>query len=150
MIERTFDEEFISRIALNEEIIDDMLQDGESIADCGFNFEQTVYLKYKDFGLFILKPITNTVVDIHPVFLKGQRSEAVKAMGLALNWIFENCHSMLNKVVAQFPANRKEIKLYALKCGFKVEGINRESFLKNGKYLDQVMVGITRGEVCQA
>ena len=150
MIERTFNEEFISRIALDSQIIDDMLQDGESVDDCGFNFEQTVYLKYKDFGLFILKPITNAVVDIHPVFLKGKRSEAIKAMGLALDWIFKNSHSMLNKVVAQFPANRKEIKLYALKCGFKVEGINRESFLKDGEYLDQVMVGITRGETCQA
>lgn len=150
MIERTFDEQYIKSIAFNKEIIGDMLQDCESLEDCGIDLQNNCYLRYNDFGLFILKPVTNTVLDIHPVFLKGKRAEAIKAMYLALNWIFENCHKNLNKVIAQFPSYRKEIKLYALKCGFKVEGINRKSFLKDGKYLDQIMVGITRGEACQA
>jgi hypothetical protein len=150
MIERTYDENFVKSIALSGEILPDLLQDNESIHDCGFDFENKVFLKYKDFGVFILKPLTNTVLDIHPVFLKKGRSEAKKAMKLALEWINNNCGSHVNKVVAQFPEYRKEISFYASQCGFKKEGINRASFLKGGEFLDQVMVGITRGEICQA
>lgn len=150
MIERTYDEQFIKSIALNGDVINDLLQDNETIKDCGFDLEKDCFLKYKDFGLFILKPLSNTVLDIHPVFLKKGRGEAYKAMGLALKWINENCGEHVNKIVAQYPEYRKEITLYATKCGFKKEGINRGSFLKNGKFLDQIMVGITRGEICQA
>ncbi|WP_307891303.1 GNAT family N-acetyltransferase [Acinetobacter seifertii] len=84
---------------------------------------------------------------MHTCLLPSLRgSRAVEAGKLILKLIFEN-HQ---KVISWIPENNRKAKLFAQMLGFQVEGINRASFLKDGKLLDQFLVGLTKGEYsCQ-
>jgi len=154
IVERTFDIDKIKYIALNPELIGDLLESNCSIDDCGFDAEYDCYLAIKKddelIGLYILKPISKTVLDLHPMILPKYRKYSLKSMKSVFNWILNHCNDSVKKVVAQFPATEKNIKSFAIKCGFKEEGVNRLSFLKDKKLVDQIMVGITLDEIKEA
>lgn len=42
--------------------------------------------------------------------------------------------------------NTISIKFYTEKCGWKIEGVKKEFFFRNGMYHDKVVVGITKAE----
>lgn len=72
---------------------------------------------------------------------------AARAAQLLLQHLFEvvGC----DKVVTNVPAYNRAALRFAKTFG-QVEGINRASFLRNGKLEDQIMLGITRKEwTCQ-
>lgn len=148
--ERTYDLKIIESVAFNKEIIGDLLEDGQTINDCGFDTEYDCYLtvKLKDelIAIYILKPKSLTVLDIHPMVIPEYRKRYCnKSLRCVFKWILDNC--TVQKVVAQFPSTSKNIERFAVHNGFKKEGINRLSFMKNGELIDQVMVGITRKEI---
>lgn len=82
----------------------------------------------------------------------------VRQFGLeAIDWGFR--HTSYCKIVAMIPYfNRLTIKL-CLGCGFSEEGCVTKSFLKNWKFYDQIVYGLTKtdfyndrikeGEQCQ-
>ena len=52
----------------------------------------------------------------------------------------------LNKIYSDVLLyNTKALKLYLL-LGFKTEGINREAYFKNGKFVDSIHIGLLRSE----
>lgn len=58
--------------------------------------------------------------------------------------------SNYQKAISYTPSTNKKALLYALRLGFKKEGVLTQSFLKNGELLDQTLVGLTKGEyLCQ-
>lgn len=149
--ERTKDLQLIRSAAFNKKIIIDLLEDGETIKDCDFNVEEdcflSVTLKDKLIAIYILKPKSNTVLDIHPMVIPEHRNHGNKSMMCVFEWIINNCARTMQKVVAEFPSKSKNIERFAIHNGFKKEGVNRLSFMKNGELLDQTIVGITRKEI---
>lgn len=99
-------------------------------------------------GLFVLITQNSKSVEIHTCLLPTLRgSKAIEAGKLILSLIFKN----YEKVISWIPENNRKAKLFSLRLGFEIEGINRASFLKNGKLQDQFLVGLTKGEyLCQS
>lgn len=79
----------------------------------------------------------------------GEKNYWGKGLGTdALRTILKFCFNKLkfNRVgLAVFPFNKRAIKCYE-KCGFRVEGRQRQSIYKNGKFVDDIMMGITRSD----
>jgi RimJ/RimL family protein N-acetyltransferase len=52
----------------------------------------------------------------------------------------------LNRIELEvFPYNKRGLRCYE-KCGFKKEGIKRQAVKKNGKFIDKIIMGITRSD----
>ena len=52
----------------------------------------------------------------------------------------------LNRVeLGVFPHNPRGIRCYE-KCGLKVEGVKRQAIRKNGKFIDDIIMGITKDD----
>nr|WP_206076217.1 GNAT family protein [Marinitoga lauensis] len=67
-----------------------------------------------------------------------------EAMKLLVNFIFDEMN--INKVKLHvFSFNKRAIRSYE-KVGFKVEGVLREQIFREGKYHDEIIMGILRRE----
>jgi RimJ/RimL family protein N-acetyltransferase len=61
---------------------------------------------------------------------------------MILNFCFKRLK--LNRVeLGVFSYNQRGYRCYE-KCGFKFEGVKKQAILKNGKYIDEIMMGILR------
>ena len=99
-------------------------------------------------GLFNVRPLNSVCLQIHPIILKAFRGEKGFTAGReAIQWIFNNTE--YRKVTGQTPFPYRHAKLFALRCGMREEGVNRYSFLKNGKLHHQWHLGVTKEEACR-
>lgn len=107
------------------------LEDGRYIGGCGIN-----HINWK-----------NSVITVG-IFIgdknywgKGYGTDAMKTL---VKFIFEQMN--INKIKLQvFSFNERAIKSYE-KCGFKVEGILRKEIFRDGKYHDEIIMGLLREE----
>lgn len=95
-------------------------------------------------GVLQVDGATSIEVNIHPYLLKKYRYLG-REMLKEFFKIFLNTD--YQKVTAQIPICYKQVFNFAKKMGFKLEGINRQSAIKQGQILDQWMIGITREEM---
>jgi RimJ/RimL family protein N-acetyltransferase len=142
--------------AVNQIILNEFIQDDIS-DDLTKNMKLTylpnhvewlgVYVDDKLKGLYLLIAQNSITAEIHTCLLPDVRGvKAIQAGKALLLHLF----SKYKKAISYIPEYNKKATLYASMLGFKIEGINRESFLKNGKIHDQYLVGITKGEfTCQ-
>jgi RimJ/RimL family protein N-acetyltransferase len=96
-------------------------------------------------GLYNVHPNNGTTLQIHPLIppeIRGKR--AYRSAREVLKWIFGN--TKYQKVVCQIPVIYRNVKLFAMQSGMKEEGLNRKSYLKNGKIHDQWHLGIAKQE----
>jgi len=72
------------------------------------------------------------------------RGVGTEVMNILLRYVFTelNLHRLSLTV---FEYNQRAIRLYE-KCGFKIEGINREYHFRDGRRWDLVSMGILREE----
>ncbi|WP_288384601.1 DUF2824 family protein [uncultured Acinetobacter sp.] len=99
-------------------------------------------------GLYALVPQNGTTAEIHTCLLPHFRGKkAFDAGRLLLDHLF----SKYQKAISYVPEYNRKAKLYAQVLGFTVEGINRSSYLKNNRLIDQFLVGLTKEEyLCQS
>ena len=84
-------------------------------------------------------------MQIHPMMPKSTRGKrAYNSAQEVLRWIFTT--TKYQKVVCEIPVIYRNVKLFAMKAGMKEEGLNRFSYLKNGKIIDQWHLGIAKQE----
>ncbi|KLO21664.1 acetyltransferase [Marinitoga sp. 1197] len=105
-------------------------EDNKYIGGCGI-----VSVDWKNsvttVGIFLGKPFWN----------KGYGTDAMKVL---INFIFNEMN--VNKVKLHvFSFNKRAIKSYE-KVGFKIEGILREEIFREGKYHDEIIMGLLRNE----
>ncbi|OQY09032.1 MAG: GNAT family N-acetyltransferase [Marinitoga sp. 4572_148] len=108
----------------------ELKETNEYIGGCGINnvdWKNSV----ATVGVFIGKPFFN----------KGYGTEA---MDLLVDFVFNEMN--MNKVKLHvFSFNKRAIKSYE-KVGFKVEGVLREQIFREGKYHDEIIMGLLRRE----
>ncbi len=98
-------------------------------------------------GVYRYHSLNAVTVKIHANVLPEHRTQYSKDSGTAaLDWLYNNAKGY-NKVVAEIPVIYDNVKKFTCSFGFKVEGINRMSYLKNGAIVDQWYLGITREEI---
>jgi RimJ/RimL family protein N-acetyltransferase len=94
-------------------------------------------------GLWMLHPQNGICWEIHTALLpdawgdKGHRAAKV-----ALEWIWT--HTPCRRIVTNVPEDNRLAFRFALAAGMTAYGVNRASFQKNGRLLDQACLGISR------
>lgn len=94
-------------------------------------------------GLFLFHPWNSVCFEAHTCVLPGFRGRAaVLASGMAAAWMFEN--TGCRKIVTHVPAWNRAAYALARRAGFRAEGVNRKSFLRNGRLCDQAIMGLSK------
>lgn len=148
MIQDFKDEAFIREIAtipaLWETIAEDGIDQDTWMPDIS---EGWLYASDEEgfVGIYNVHPSNSTTLQIHPMIppeTRGRR--AYESAVEVLDWIFTT--TKYQKVVCEIPVIYRNVKLFAMSAGMKEEGINRKSYLKNGKIHDQWHLGIAKQE----
>ena len=117
---------------------------------------QGLWLKWVDEGdstikaLCVFKVESIYVLEVHIHIPKQFRGKGTLDKGRDfLNWIVEQNLGKYVKINTKIPVIHRDVILFAMKLGFKREGTNRLSIVKNGILMDQAIMGLTFGEVAQ-
>lgn len=103
-------------------------------------------LQASPFTVFILHPWNSVCYEVHTIcHPEGWGGQTARACKAGMEWMFVNTNCQ--KIVTHVPTFNRAAKALALRAGMKPEGLNSKSFLKNGVLYDQVILGITKGEV---
>jgi hypothetical protein len=98
-------------------------------------------------GLAQLVPLNSIVLELHPQVFKKHRAKYNKVFFYELyKWILINA-TQYQKVNATMPVIYKHLKRFAMSVGFTLEGVDRQSHIKNGDIVDQWIFGITKKEL---
>ena len=141
--ERIHDEDAIATTLYHPDIWPLIRQDGPLFV---LNPTDHWYLFQKGndwLGMVCLSHRSNHCLSIHPMIFRAHRRKYAYAI------VFE-CLRMYQdyKIVAEIPQYRRELLNFAMKCGFTVEGLNRESLVKDGIIMNTIQLGITSREIC--
>ena len=100
-------------------------------------------LDEEDMGFFLFIQVNIVTVELHTCILPEYRGiKVVEAAQLVKDYIFNQAG--YRKIVTQVPWYNKSAIFMALRCGFKKEGINKQSFLKDGILFDQYYMGLCK------
>ena len=151
-VERTHDMAAVKAIITHPDIWPLASDDGSPDPE---NFEpaddpRLVYLLASDggrpAGVFVMVPVNAVTWDVHDVMLPGyQGLKAVVAARLALDLAFAETGA--RKLTAAIPESNQRAIRFALRLGFRMEGVSPKSFLRNGNLEDRIMLGFER-ETC--
>lgn len=98
-------------------------------------------------GMFMLHMQNGATIEVHTCLLPNARGKAKKLAKELIEWVWSNTNAQ--RLVTCVPEyNRLAMKL-ALDSGMKEYGLNPCGFIKNGKFHDVHLLGITRGAKCQ-
>jgi RimJ/RimL family protein N-acetyltransferase len=96
-------------------------------------------------AVIFLEPINSICYLVHVNFLKIARGkEAIQAGKDTLEYIFSE--TPCQKLIAWIAPMHDNVISFTIGMGFKLEGINKASFLKNGQLHDQHLYGLTKKE----
>lgn len=147
---RSIDEKLVGKI-LRDPIIYEAISGDNSPPRITYkpNIRIGIYvIVYKDdipIGLGITEKKSAAHYTVHYQVLPDHRGENALAGALeCLNWVWRNTQAI--KVTAEVPSLYPNVIEFGLSCGFKIEGTNKNSYIKKGKVFDQVYLGIERPE----
>lgn len=152
IIERTRDIDLINTIMFNDDIFNVVSEDGTTKERQRFDVYNEYWLKVlvgnKLVGLYNLHHSNQSTLEAHVHILPEFRNEhSQNSIIKVYGWLIENCGDEIVKFIAKIPSIYPNVLKFCLINGFKHEGINRKSYLKNGNLHDIDMVGITREEI---
>ena len=97
-------------------------------------------------GLWLFVPLNAVCWEVHTALLPhawGDRAR--RAAVVMLQWIWGN--TPCRRIVTHVPADNRLAYDFALAAGMQVFGIDEQSFLKGGRLLDQICLGINRPSI---
>jgi len=144
IVEQIFDKELIKQL-MEKVLISSDNDNPENFEPRVDNLNGWVIVKDYDKieGIAYIEQQTTTTALFHPYLLgdKGKGREMIKSV---LKWLLK---TEIHKFNISIPVIYQSTYNTAKKLRFIDEGINRESFLKNGEYHDQYLLGLTRSEI---
>lgn len=150
-IERTFNVDLIRAVVTEPRMWETVAEDNQEPTNYVPEVESECWLHVKDnmetIGLFQFKALNAITLEVHPYILPEYRGKIANEAGrMHLQWFADNA-TRYKKLVGSIPTIYKNVKLYTLMLGYREEGINKSSYLKNGEVHDQWYLGITRDEI---
>jgi len=98
-------------------------------------------------GLFFIHNINLTTIQLHAHILEPFRKKYAKEAGkLVITYFAHEMNDRIQKLIAEIPVCYPDVYHFSIKNGLKDEGINCKSILKNGEFMDQHRLGITKSE----
>lgn len=147
MIKVLTDPHEIGIIVNHHKIMEECREDGDTEIITEFDFNHWAYIgvyKTELIGLAEVRLDGLSVAEAHFKMLPEHRRAAHKHAKQIISFLFEKLP--INKVHAIVPVIYPHVIRFGIACGMQREGLIRQSFLKNGHYYDQVLLGITRYE----
>lgn len=151
-IYRTFDDNAIKSIMLNQEIWKTCAEEGQEQEDYEPETEADCWLILEAdegfIGAYNIHPHNSTTLELHAHVLPEFRKKyAFESGDLALEWIMNEAPESYQKVIAQIPECYQNVIDFTIGHGFTKEGVNRLSDRIDGVLYDQWLFGITRQEI---
>ena len=133
------DENFIldlmGRKGVKEFVTDDLTPEIKSL-----DISKSLIICCGDEGFFLFIPRNSITYEIHTAFVPECRGKKVNAyFEETANWLKKNTDC--RKIIAEIPEYNYRAKAAAVKSGFVAHGVNTNSFLKNGKIINQYIYG---------
>lgn len=95
-------------------------------------------------GLWLGYPLNGITYQTHICISEGYRGgRVVRASIRAVRWMFDN--SPCRKLVIFVPDCSTTVKIIAKAIGFEREGRLKNSFLRNGVLMDEIIYGLEKG-----
>ena len=146
-VQRTVNAELIKEVLSDQRLWSASTEDGtvpveEFWPDC----EAKVWLALIDSndqirGFLVGDVVSKAQVRVH-IAIRSEYwgdKENVALGKLGLEWYQEQG---AKKIIATIPTEDTQVLRFAQRCGLKREGINKQSFLRNGEMLDQYYLGL--------
>ena len=145
---RTLDYGIIIGLLADKQLFSEISEDGiDSYIPDVIN-EYWVLITDKELvGAYRVHQVNSITYQIHAFLLPEQRDKSKESGKVILEWCIENLE--FNKLIAEIPKKYENVYRFTKGMGFKDEGINRESFLKDGKIWDTYRLGQTKKEIEQ-
>lgn len=93
----------------------------------------------KPIGCFVLHEFNGVTMTCHVQVLPEHREHSAEMGKAVIQWSKDNTDA--KKLIAWIPFDCENVKCFAEKMGFKVEGVSEGSIMKGGQLLDQWLVG---------
>lgn len=97
-------------------------------------------LQYDPLGCFVLHELNGVTMLCHVQILPEHRHMSAEIGQAVIQWARDNTDAQ--KLIAWIPFDCENVKCFAEKMGFKVEGVSEGSIMKNGELLSQWLVGL--------
>ncbi len=149
---RTTDMELIRGVMSSSEIFAATAEDGAHETDIIIDPVSEAWVQILNseddlVALYNFHPHNSVTVEIHAQVLPEFRKRYSYETGIsALQWVHDHA-PQYKKIIAQVPVVHANVVRFIERFGFRREGINRMSYKKNGKLMDQIMFGITWAEL---
>ena len=153
--ERSTDYELIRRIMTHPKVWPKISDDSSPAPEDFYPIESDMvwYVTVRDvhpdgipaelLGLWMFVPHNGVCWEVHTCLLPEAWGErAHRAARMLAGWVWEN--TPCRRVITNVPADNRVAFHFALDAGMEVYGTNEASFLKKGRLLDQICLGITR------
>jgi len=147
-----FDQDVIFDTITNDRIYPHVSDDGSpSPSDYKVN-EGCIYVGIVDgeeyLGLFVVHQHNAILFEVHTCLLPcAWGSRSVAAAKTLIDWVFSNTNC--KRLITSVPSNNALARRLAVRSGMVEYGLNPASFQKNGVLFDQIMLGISKGVICQ-
>jgi RimJ/RimL family protein N-acetyltransferase len=100
-------------------------------------------------GLFAIHPHNSRCYEVHTCLLPEAWGKfTVECARLCIAYVFANTPCL--RLITNVPSFNAHAKRLALRAGMSPFGVNAKSFLKDGVLYDQLMLGISKEDVCQS
>ena len=151
ILERTKDLDLIKGVLTDSEMWERIKEDDNELEDFKIpDNQELIWLAINTedglAGLFYMHNINATTIQLHAHILEPFRKKYAKIAGKLVITYFSEMEERVNKLVAEIPVCYPDVYHFSIKNGLQDEGINRKSTLKNGEFMDQHRLGITRDE----
>jgi RimJ/RimL family protein N-acetyltransferase len=97
-------------------------------------------------GLLTFLPQNTVCWECHIVLLPRRKTHGHVILRGALDWMFE--HTTAQRIVGAVPGYNRLAVQVAKRAGMTQYGTNPRSFMKHGKLEDQVLFGLSKGDIC--
>lgn len=149
IVSRTMDADLVKSVCFVPQVWETIAEDGQTQEEWEPDMSEGWFIaeEHDDLvGLFNLHVKNCITLEIHPMILPGKRGRpAYQAVMSLWKYLVEN--TGYSKIVCFVPDIYRNVKLFAMSCGMKEEGLLTKSYLKNGTITDQWCLGITRSEI---
>ena len=139
--------EIVKHILSDEELFNRFTEDG--IEYGSYIVPDGLYLGiFKDdsiIGFWALDSETGSTIGIHCNVLEKYRKHSMEVGTYFVDYAFRT-YERVQKLNAKIAVIYPDVYTFTKKFGFKDEGIDRQSFIKDGELLDRHILGLTREE----
>ena len=115
--------------------------------------EALTYCLVKDgdeiLGVWIFRKCNAVTWEVHTCLLSNARGKrGYQALKMLPEWAWNNLEGA-QRIITEVVEDNQPALVFALRAGMDKFGVNKKSYLKGGKLLDAILLGISRGEICQ-